>query len=77
VAHYGLFVNPHDISLWGLWVNLGFAAGFDFAIEPGVVPVNLFDPALFQRTLNDDLSLKPSASQLSSQLCEMDAADPQ
>jgi hypothetical protein len=26
--------------------KIGFAAGFDFAIEPGVVPVNLFDPAL-------------------------------
>jgi choline-sulfatase len=53
------FVNPHDIVLFGLFANLG--GGFDFAIEEGVVPYNLFDPALFQQTVNDNLALKPSA----------------
>jgi choline-sulfatase len=55
------FVNPHDITLWGLWTNLGFVGGFDFQIEEGVVPVDLFDPVLFQQTVNDDLATKPSA----------------
>jgi choline-sulfatase len=55
------FVNPHDITLWGLWVNTGQAGDFDFYLEPGVVPVDLFDPVLFQQTVNDDLATKPSA----------------
>ena len=55
------FVNPHDITLWGLWANLGFVADFDFHIEPGVVPVQLFNPVLFQQTVNDNLATKPSA----------------
>src|SRR5436309_3925538 len=55
------FVNPHDITLWGLWADLGFVADFDFHIEPGVVPVQLFNPVLFQQTVNDNLATKPSA----------------
>ncbi|MBI5589118.1 MAG: sulfatase-like hydrolase/transferase [Deltaproteobacteria bacterium] len=55
------FVNPHDITLWGLWANLGFAGGFQFDIEEGVVPVDLFDPVLFDQTVNDNLASKPSA----------------
>jgi choline-sulfatase len=56
------FVNPHDITLWGLWVNtLGRAAGeFYFPVEP-YVPVVLFDPVRFNQTQRDDLSTKPSA----------------
>ncbi len=53
------FVNPHDITLWGLWTNLG--GDFDFAIEEGVVPHELFDPVLFRKTVNDNLATKPSA----------------
>src|SRR5262249_55005022 len=37
------FVNPHDITLWGLWANLGFTQDFEFDIEEGVVPKDLFD----------------------------------
>jgi choline-sulfatase len=42
------FVNPHDITLYGLWTNLQIhdpnqASEFEFDVEP-VVPVNLFDP---------------------------------
>lgn len=55
------FVNPHDITLWGLWANLGFVADFQFDIEAGVVPLNLFDSSLFQQTVNDNLANKPSA----------------
>jgi choline-sulfatase len=55
------FVNPHDITLWGLWANLGFTQDFEFDIEEGVVPEDLFDPMLFQKTMQDDLSKKPSA----------------
>jgi choline-sulfatase len=55
------FVNPHDITLWGLWANLGFVGDFDFHIEPGVVPLQLFDPVRFDQTVNDNLATKPSA----------------
>jgi choline-sulfatase len=53
------FVNPHDIVLFGLFANLG--GGFEFAIENGVVPYQVFNPALFQRTVNDNLATKPTA----------------
>jgi len=52
------FVNPHDITLWGLWANL--SGDFEFDIE-AVVPLELFDPVLFNKTVNDDLATKPSA----------------
>jgi len=55
------FVNPHDITLWGLWANLG--GGFEFDIQPGVVPTQLFDPVLFHKTVNDNLATKPSAQE--------------
>jgi len=55
------FVNPHDITLWGLATNLGLLSGFKFDIEEGVVPTQLFDPVLFQQTTNDNLAGKPSA----------------
>ena len=50
------FVNPHDITLYGLLANLSGA--FEFDVED-VVPHDFFDPTLFQRTLNDDLTTKP------------------
>lgn len=53
------FVNPHDIALWGFFArNSGF---FDFSVED-VVPsfTELFEPAMFARTLLDDLTKKPS-----------------
>src|SRR5262245_12582045 len=40
------FVNPHDITLWGLWTHLGKPPGFDFTVQP-YVPDALFDRALF------------------------------
>lgn len=60
------FVNPHDICLWGLWANLGFGPEFEFDIED-IVPYDeenprqqqLFDPKLFEQTLNDNLTTKP------------------
>ena len=55
------FVNPHDISLWGLWANMGFGPEFEFHIEEGVVPEVVFDQDLFDRTKNDDLLTKPKA----------------
>jgi choline-sulfatase len=51
------FVNPHDITLYGLLANLG--GNFEFNVED-VVPHNLFDTGLFDQTLNDDLTTKPS-----------------
>src|SRR5579863_5429861 len=54
------FVNPHDITLWGLWANTGQAGDFDFTVH-SYVPEVLFDPAQFTQTQNDDLSNKPSA----------------
>lgn len=51
------FVNPHDITLYGLLANLG--GNFEFNVED-VVPDDLFDPVLFDQTLHDDLTTKPS-----------------
>lgn len=56
------FVNPHDITLWGFFArNIGL---FDFTVED-VVPRfgELFDPVLFEQTLQDDLSTKPSCQE--------------
>ena len=55
------FVNPHDIALWGMWANLGFGPTIEFKIEEDVVPKDLFDLALFQQSVDDDLATKPSA----------------
>lgn len=56
------FVNPHDITLWGLATNLGILSGFDFHIED-VVPQDLFDPVMFHRTSTENLANnnKPAA----------------
>src|SRR5262245_20964042 len=54
------FVNPHDITLWGLWANTKKSLGFDFTVEP-YVPTTLFESLLFIQTQNDDLSTKPRA----------------
>ena len=54
------FVNPHDITLWGLATNLGLLSGFEFDIE-SVVPETLFDPVKFQQTVDDNLATKPTA----------------
>jgi choline-sulfatase len=54
------FVNPHDITLWGLWANLHQAGDFFFPIH-SYVPDQLFDPVRFKQTQNDDLSTKPTA----------------
>ncbi len=51
------FVNPHDITLYGLLTNQG--GEFEFNVED-VMPHDLFDPVLFQQTLNDNLMTKPS-----------------
>lgn len=55
------FVNPHDITLWGLEANFP-GTGFEFDIQP-VVPDHLFDDALFAQTNNEQLLLnkKPVA----------------
>ena len=55
------FVNPHDITLYGLAANLG--GNFDFYVENDVVPQaqDLFINELFQKTVNDNLSSKPLA----------------
>ncbi len=54
------FVNPHDIALWGFASKLGERLGlFDFSIG-GHVPQELFDPAMFLQTRNDNLDSKPS-----------------
>ena len=58
------FVNPHDICLWGLWANRD--PRLEFHVEE-IVPFDkanpgkqqLFEPELFDRTLNDDLTTKP------------------
>jgi choline-sulfatase len=57
------FVNPHDITLYGLWTNLlahnpDAANGFSFDVEQ-VVPTNLFDPAA-QLSEQELLLSKPS-----------------
>ncbi len=56
------FVNPHDISLWGALTvasqNYNLVGQLD-----GTVPTDLFDPALYDKTANDDLSKKPTAQQ--------------
>lgn len=57
------FVNPHDITLYGLWTNLLAAnpnttPAFEFDIEP-VVPINLFDVKA-QLSEHESLLTKPS-----------------
>ena len=52
-------VNPHDISLFGLWSRLKPDTGITFDSDPDV-PKDVFDPRLFSQTWNDDLSAKPS-----------------
>ena len=51
------FVNPHDVTLYGLLANQ--SGDFEFNVEDAV-PHDLFDPVLFQQTLNDNLTTKPS-----------------
>lgn len=51
------FVNPHDITLYGLAAR--FTGLFDFSVDPDV-PVNLFTTSLFNPSVNEDLSTKPS-----------------
>ncbi len=59
------YVNPHDICLWGLWANL--FSDVEFNVED-IVPYDqgqpgqqqLFDPGMFTKTLQDDLTTKPS-----------------
>jgi choline-sulfatase len=45
-----------SITLYGLLTNQG--GEFEFDVED-IVPADLFDPVLFQQTLNDDLTTKP------------------
>jgi choline-sulfatase len=54
------FVNPHDITLYGLETNADQSLGFVFTTEP-YVPSTLFDSTMFAQTQADDLSKKPSA----------------
>ena len=54
------FVNPNDITLWGLWTHTRQVEGFAFPVEP-YVPLALFDPVRFNQTQHDDLTKKPSA----------------
>ncbi len=53
------FVNPHDIALWG-YITLHLDL-FDLSVDD-VVPAysELFDDEQFRRTLEDDLTKKPS-----------------
>jgi choline-sulfatase len=57
------FVNPHDITLYGLWTNLlahnpNTTPAFDFTVEP-IVPTNLFNPEA-QLSEQELLLTKPS-----------------
>jgi choline-sulfatase len=55
------FVNPHDITLYGLAAR--GAGGFEFKIDENIVPTyeDLFDFNLFNQTVADNLANKPSA----------------
>jgi len=59
------FVNPHDITLYGFAANLGAKAApegqitFEFTVDD-TVPHHLFKTELFDQTLHEDLSTKPS-----------------
>jgi len=63
------FVNPHDITLFGLFARLGnlfpqIQYTFDFTVGPEVPSLpNLFDQTLFQRTNREDLATKPRAQE--------------
>lgn len=52
------FVNPHDISLYGIITRASRL--FDFSVD-STVPTNLFDVGLFSQTRADTLEDKPSA----------------
>ncbi|HLX28886.1 MAG TPA: sulfatase-like hydrolase/transferase [Casimicrobiaceae bacterium] len=57
------FVNPHDITLYGLWSNLlaknpNTTPAFDFSVE-SIVPTNLFTPDA-QLSEQETLITKPS-----------------
>jgi choline-sulfatase len=55
------FTNPHDIALWGFFINLtGALQGqYDFSV-PDYVPKDVFDTAKFARTRTEKLDKKPS-----------------
>jgi choline-sulfatase len=59
------FVNPHDITLYGFAANLNDKnasegqATFKFAVHE-TVPLHLFKTELFDRSLQEDLSTKPT-----------------
>jgi choline-sulfatase len=59
------FVNPHDITLYGFAANLGAKAApegqitFEFTVDD-TVPHHLFKTELFDQTLHEDLSTKPT-----------------
>lgn len=56
------FVNPHDIALWGYVARR--SGQFNFTVEDDIPGFEeLFDTALFQQTLTDDLSTKPTAQE--------------
>jgi len=63
------FVNPHDITLFGLFGRLQnlfpqIQYTFDFSVGPDVPSLpNLFDQAMFQRTNQENLSTKPRAQE--------------
>ncbi len=54
------FVNPHDIAMYGFVSRLGEMAGlYDFSIKK-LVPTELFEEFMFERTQNENLLSKPS-----------------
>jgi choline-sulfatase len=52
------FVNPHDITLYGLAATL--SGKFDFHLQEGIVPVNLLEPMPAGPTHLETLANKPS-----------------
>jgi len=53
------YVNPHDIAMYGLETN-NPATGFDFSVSENV-PKIIFNPLIFNKSHDEDLSTKPSA----------------
>src|SRR5690606_11361208 len=51
------FVNPHDITLYGLAATL--SGRFDFHLQEDIVPENLLDPMPAGPTHSEDLVTKP------------------
>ena len=54
-------VNPHDISLWGMFTLLQSKWWLQQQVDASNVPNEMFDPEMWAKLVDEDLSNKPQA----------------